>query len=712
MADVIRVEGIETNNLRGLDVELEKRALNLIIGPSGSGKSSLAYDTIAQIGQHEYMAMFADDVAEPSYKVKGYHNMVVAVPIRQSNSNNNMHSTIGTYFGLNRSIAFIFASMTGIPEEHFTLNRAANLCENCHGLGFISVIDENRIIDYSLPISQNPFRCWNKFKDFYRQILVAYCHDVGIDPSKTFRQLSEKEKHLLLYGEGKTKYKFLYKRTNGTSQRTSCYYGIMTGKAMMPDYSTASRFYSERTCPCCGGQKYGAEQRQYLFNGLSIGDFMTMPFAELINFVEESKKKVKDVRISFAFNSLHSFLKKANDLNLGHLFFHRAIPTLSGGELQRLRMVQVFNAQLSDMLVVLDEPLAGLSGREKKAIYENIIALCDRHTVLVVDHSDVFVSKARRIYALGPGGGSKGGQMIDAAQYIQQESQSRSLSVFKTDAMLPIEVSSPVYQYQGTRIAIMQSAMNMITGPSGVGKSTLLREYFPQVFDEYLYINQKPMMGNKTSSVITALDLFGRIQDLFAKKTGKDRRWFSNQSGCDGACPVCGGAGYIEYGYDARTKSILPCEECEGTGFNKVLKKYKIDGKTIFDIWNMTIDEGIQYFRKLDSKISTTFEEASSILLGHLKIGQPTSTLSGGENIRIKIMKAAKSTAKVLGIDEPFKGLSPSEIYLVASFFDRIRAKGKTIVVVDHSEEAERYFGHRIVLAQKDGILIESRRQI
>lgn len=185
----------------------------------------------------------------------------------------------------------------------------------------------------------------------------------------------------------------------------------------MPDYSTASRFYSERTCPCCGGQKYGAEQRQYLFNGLSIGDFMTMPFAELINFVEESKKKVKDVRISFAFNSLHSFLKKAIDLNLGHLFFHRAIPTLSGGELQRLRMVQVFNAQLSDMLVVLDEPLAGLSGREKKAIYENIIALCDRHTVLVVDHSDVFVSKARRIYALGPGGGSKGGQMIDDGRF-------------------------------------------------------------------------------------------------------------------------------------------------------------------------------------------------------------------------------------------------------------------------------------------------------
>lgn len=705
MADVIRFEGIETNNLQGLDITLAKRVLNLIIGPSGSGKSSLAYDTIAQIGQHEYMAMFADDVAEPSYKVKGYHNMVVAVPIKQSNSNNNMHSTIGTYFGLNRSIAFIFAALTSVPEDQFTLNRAANLCENCHGLGFVSVIDINRIIDYNIPISQNPFRCWNKFKDFYKQILVAYCRDVGIDSSKTFRELTEMEKHALLYGEGKTKYKFLYKRTNGASQRTSCYYGIMTGKAMMQDYKTADRYYSERTCPCCGGKKYGPDQKLHKVNGLSIGDFMTMPFEQLISFVEKTKSSAKDTRVSFAFDSIHAFLKKAIDLNLGHLFFHRAIPTLSGGELQRLRMVQVFNAQLTDMLVVLDEPLAGLSGREKQSIYENIISLCDRHTVLVVDHSDVFVSKAKMVYALGPGGGSNGGRLIDANKYLQQEAALRSLKVQKTKALLHVALSSPVYQYHGVQVSIMQGAMNMVIGPSGVGKSTLLREYFPQYFAEYMYINQKPMMGNKTSSVITALELFGRIQDLFAKNAGKDRRWFSNQSGCDGACPVCGGAGYIEYGYDVRTKSTLVCEECEGTGFNKVLKKYSIDGKTMFDIWNMTIDEGIPYFKKLDPKISTVLEEASSILLGHLKIGQATSTLSGGENIRIKIMKAAKSTAKTLGIDEPFKGLSPSEIYLVASFFDRIRAKGKTIVVVDHSEEAEKYFGYKIVLAQNNSIL-------
>ncbi len=706
MTDVIQIEGIETNNLQGLDITLVKRAINLIVGPSGSGKSSLAYDTVAQIGQHEYMSMFADDVAEPSYKVKGYQNMVAAVPIKQTNSNNSMHSTIGTYFGLNRSISFIFSVLTGVPEDQFTLNRAANLCENCHGLGFVNVIDINRIIDYSIPISQNPFRCWNKFKDFYKQILVAYCREVGIDSSKTIRELTEKEKHTLLYGEGKIKYKFFYKRTNGTSQRTSCYYGIMTGKAMMPEYRTTEKYYSERTCPCCGGKKYGLDQQQYRVNGLSIGDFMTLPFEQLISFVEETRPLVKDTRLSLAFSGVYAFLKKAIDLNLGHLFFHRAIPTLSGGELQRLRMVQVFNAQLTDMLIVLDEPLAGLSGREKKSIYENIVDLSNRHTVLVVDHSDVFVSKAKRVYALGPGGGSKGGRLIDADNYLQQEAQPRSMIVQKTDAQLHVSLSSPVYQYHGAHVTIMKNTMNIVTGPSGVGKSTLLREYFPQYFDEYLYINQKPMMGNKTSSVITALELFGRIQDMFAKKTGKDRRWFSNQSGCHGACPICGGSGYIEYGYDARTKSTLVCEECEGSGFSKVLKKYSINGKTMFDIWNMTIDEGIQFFQTLDPKITATFKDVSSILLGHLKIGQATSTLSGGENIRIKIMKAAKSSAKVLGIDEPFKGLSSSEIFLVSSFLERIRAKGKTIVVVDHSEEAEKYFGYKIALTQDDGVLI------
>ncbi len=206
MEKTINIWGIETNNLKNIDVQIERNALNLIIGTSGSGKSSLAYDTIAQIGQHEFMSMFADNISDPTYRIKGYENMLAAVPIRQSNFNNNMRSTIGTYFGINRSIILIYAAILGIDEDFFVLNKEENLCSECHGLGYIRVLDQNRIINYDIPLGKNPFRCWNRYKDFYQQIIQQFCIDNGIDDKKTFRQLTDKEKNLILYGESDEKY--------------------------------------------------------------------------------------------------------------------------------------------------------------------------------------------------------------------------------------------------------------------------------------------------------------------------------------------------------------------------------------------------------------------------------------------------------------------------------------------------------------------------
>ena len=204
--------GIETNNLKDIDITLIKNAINLIIGPSGSGKSSLAYDTIAQIGQHEFMSMFADNVSEPTYRVKSFSNMAAAVPIKQTNNNNNLRSTIGTYFGLNRSIGLIYAVKLGVPEDAFVLNKESNLCPVCHGLGTISMLDEVRIVDYNVSLEKNPFKCWNRNKDFYSEIIKRYCVDEGIDTTKTLRDLSDNEKKKILYGESDKKYSIRYKK--------------------------------------------------------------------------------------------------------------------------------------------------------------------------------------------------------------------------------------------------------------------------------------------------------------------------------------------------------------------------------------------------------------------------------------------------------------------------------------------------------------------
>lgn len=705
MRDNIVIEGIETNNLKNIDVQIVKKGVNLIIGPSGSGKSSLAYDTIAQIGQHEFMAMFADEVSEPSYKVKSFSNMVAAVPIKQSNHNNNMRSTIGTYFGFNRSIGLIYAVMLDLSEDFFVLNKESNLCENCHGLGYVSQLDYNKIVDFNVPLKNVPFRCWNRYKDFFAQMIVNFCADHKIDSEKIFRELSDEEKELILYGESAEKYSVRYKKTNAFSRRTSKFYGVLTGMPMLPNCGIGKSYYSEFECECCRGKKYGKQFDKYKMQGLSIGEFMTTEFASLRDIIDEISKEISDDRLMFTIKNLKTFIDKAVELNLGHLCFHRAIPTLSGGELQRLRMVQVFTTQLSDLIIVLDEPMAGLSGEEKKSIFNNVVSLAKKHTIVLVDHGDTFYKVADKVIALGEKGGSAGGQLINVESFLQKQNDIKEFIPIKGGNQTMVELNSLIYKYKGVNVSIADKCMNLITGYSGVGKSTLLREYFPQYFESYLYINQKPLLGNKNSCVATVLDLSNKISELYAKKHKKDKKFFSSLTGNDGMCPVCSGAGYIEYGDDYHQSSRIECKDCEGTGFNKNLKKYKIKGKSIFEVWKMTLDDAITFFEDTDKSIANVCAIASGIMLGHLRVGQATGTLSGGENIRLKIMKTSKSKAKVIGVDEPFKGLSNIEIDVVARYLDSIKEKGKTMVVIDHTSGIEKYFSKWITLKNQNGLL-------
>ena len=707
MSDTIDVWGVETNNLKDIDVSLEKHAINLIIGPSGSGKSSLAYDTVAQIGQHEFMSMFADNASDPTYKVKGYRNMVAAVPLKQANYNNNMRSTIGTYFGLNRYIGFIFSVISGVSEDFFVLNKESNLCEVCHGFGTVKELDVNKLISFNTKLKDDPVRCWDRYKDFYRSIIEKFCTEVGIDPNKTFRELTEEERHTFLYGESRSKYQIIYHKVNSKSSRTTKFYGVMREKPLIVGANISDKYYSDTVCPCCRGKKYASSHDGIKVGGLSIGEYMITPFADLLIVNKAIRKHSKSASLTFALDAIDTFLQRAIDFNLGYLFFNRSIPTLSGGELQRLRMVQVFNTQLTDLLIVLDEPLGGLSGKERKKIYDSIIELKEKHTLVIVDHSDIFVKSARTIVALGEKSGKNGGYLIDAQSYIKKQKDPIPKPEHTLGAPIRITLNSRIYQYNGVDIELSEGCLNLITGASGIGKSTLIREYFPQFFESYAYVNQRPILGNKNSNVATSLDIATEIFSIFAKKFKKDKNYFSNNTGNEGCCPSCLGAGYIEYGSEKTSVLRLECADCAGTGFNKDLAKHKINGKSIFDIWKMTVDEVADFFKDINPKIATAVQNASSILLGHLLIGQPTSTLSGGESIRIKLLKLRNSRSDVLGIDEPFKGLSLTEIHSVINFLIGMVNKGKTIVVIDHNEEAFPFFANHIELINKNGLLTD-----
>ncbi len=705
MENHILVKGIKTNNLKGINIAIKKNEINLIIGPSGSGKSSLAYDTVAQIGLQELNAMYSDGFNEPNYKVESFSNMVVTVPIKQINTNSNVRSTIGTYFGLNPSFAKIFSSLLNLPYDYFVLNKSENVCENCMGVGYKKKLDPNKIIDYDCAIEDVPIRIWKRNKDFYRQILKQYAKDIGLSISLKFRQLSEAQKKSIMYGCSEKKYKIKYKVTNHYSTRTTQYFGPMIEKPMLKSFSPSNDFYSELLCDKCNGEKYEVGHRKVKLCGYSIGELLLLDFKTIPKWIADVREKYNCNEIEFSLEQIKTFAQKAIELNLGYLFINRNIPSLSGGELQRLRLIKVFISQLSDLLVVLDEPLAGLSTNEKDVVYKNIVALSKKHTLLIVDHHNLFLNISKNIIALGPYGGENGGQLINYKKYILKQNIDYHFDVAPPIKIHEVKLNTGVYKYKGIHILIAEERLNVISGASGVGKSTLLREYFPQVFDSYLYINQKPLSGNVRSTLATDLNISNRISLFFSKKHGVSKSFFSNMSSAEGACHTCSGSGLIIYGSLYQSQVYLECKDCQGTGFDKKIIKYKVKDKSIHDIWKMTLSEGRDFFKEEDNKIYDILVSASHLLLEHLKIGEKTANLSGGENIRMKLMKANFMRKDVLGIDEPFKGLNNEEIYKVVSKLNELMKQGKTVIVVDHEESCYKYFSKHIILINENGIL-------
>lgn len=703
MAENIIFRNVRTNNLKGFDLEILKNEINLVIGSSGSGKSSLVYETIAQIGLHELSSLTDSDDKEPTFKADSYENIIVPVPIKQLNKNSNTRSTIGTYFNFSQCVINIFASNLDMPYSFFILNKSENFCQNCNGLGYIHAYDENKIVDFSVPIQDNPFRCWKKNDNFYKAILSKFCDDNGIDKTKSFLELNEIDRKKILWAETEEKIQVRYKYPRGgsTTKKTK-FFGVMTEKPMMKDFEMSEKFCSLKTCPVCNGEKYNNEKRKYKVCGLSIGEVFRLPFSKFSAWLSEASKKSKTA--TFSIKTLSEFISKANQMYLGHLFLNRNIPSLSGGELQRLKLSKLFTTQLKNLLIILDEPLAGLSGSERKIVYENILKLKESNTLLIIDHHDLFYKSAKNLIALGEGSGINGGNLINSGKYIESLKALDEVQKIPLGENISVQVKKDIYSYSGCKISIGKNSLNLITGASGLGKSTVLREYMPLFFEDYEYINQKPLIGNKTSCVATAINIYMPIISMYAKKFDKPKTFFSHNSDNEGRCMCCGGSGFLFYGSSEYEKIALDCKECDGTGFNKNLYKFKINGKSIIDLWKMSLDELFDFFKN-ESKIIEKMEKARQLLLSHLILGQKTSTLSGGENTRIKLLNKIVDNTQVIGIDEPFKGLNKKEINKVAKFLVEFVKSGKTIIVVDHEEESFQYFSKVIELKNENGIL-------
>lgn len=683
----ITYRGIRTHNLKNIDVDLYKGDMTCIAGVSGSGKSSLAFSTISGISQAEYDKMTNDNKVEIDYDVDSYDEVIMAVPLKQLNFNVNPRSTVMSYFDLQKFVTYVAASITGLPLSDFNYNGDGR-CRECQGLGYKLQPDPVSIIDYDKRICDVPFRCWQKtYIEFFKQLLIAYCDECGIDKNKRFNELSEEQKKKLLYSTGDRKQTFRYKAGGRVRTKTSSYIGPITGLEKKSDdifSHSREQYCSQKKCDCCSGSRLRAKTTaKELAKGFTVGNL----YAEDLDTLEKDLKRLKKEaakNLHPALENILSFIVACQKVGLGYLSLTRSIASLSGGELQRLRIAQLLIGKMHDLLIVLDEPTASLYPAEVDIIIDIMEEMRKKNTLLVVEHNEKVIERSDHIIYLGYDGGKNGGYLISKAENMKLQEGSLSYQFFKGFTHDTCILESDYVDYVGSELEIPRGSILGLCGMSGCGKTTILREILPKLYEDYLYVSQKPLKGNSFTTVATYTNLLDEIRVYFAKALGRDKGCFSQRG--KGACDKCGGTGAVEIGSFYEEKLFDICDKCNGTGYLKEVLSWQVNGINIYDIQQMTVDELIASKLNMSVKANKILDLLSNLGLGYLKLSQKVKTLSGGENQRIKLAEALNDNKyAMIGLDEPAKGLGRRETArLLRLIYDQVSKNRKTFIIAEH----------------------------
>lgn len=701
----ITYKGIKTHNLKNIDVDLYKGEMTCIAGVSGSGKSSLAFSTIAGISQAEYDKMTNDNKVEIDYDVDSYDDVIMAVPLKQLNFNVNPRSTIMSYFDLQKFVIYVAGNITELPLSDFNYNGDGR-CRDCQGLGYKLQPDPISIIDYDKKICEVPFRCWQKtYVDFFRQLLIAYCNECGIDSNKRFKELSDKQKKKLLYGMGDIKQTFKYKAGGRTRSKTSCYIGPIVGLGKKSDdmfSHNCEQYCAQKICDCCSGSRLRAKTAsKELCQGFFVEDLYTEDFDTLEKDLLKLKKEIKKT-LKPALETILSFIAACKKAGLGYLNLTRSISSLSGGELQRLRIAQLLIGKMHDLLIVLDEPTASLYPAEVDFIVDVIEEMRKKNTLLVVEHNEKIIEWSEHNIYLGHDGGKNGGYLISRDEYQQLQKGSLQYRFFKETSCDKCVLDSDYVDYAGSELEIPHSSILSLCGMSGCGKTTVLREILPKYYEDYLYVSQKPLKGNSFTTAATYTGILDEIRKRFANTLGKDKGYFSQRG--KGACDKCRGSGVIEIGSFYEEKLFDMCDKCGGTGYLQEVLEWEVDGINIYEIQQMTVDELIASNIEISNKANKMLELLSDIGLGYLKLSQKVKTLSGGENQRIKLAEALSDNKyAMIGLDEPAKGLGKRETArLLGLIYEQISKNKKTFIIAEHDPMFLNYCSYFAELRRKD----------
>ncbi|WP_228129071.1 ATP-binding cassette domain-containing protein [Acinetobacter parvus] len=693
MRDDIKLFGISTHNLKNIDIKIPLNKITTIYGRSGAGKSSLAFSSLYQLCHDEFEALENGFTENSDYIIQYYEGLIPAVAISQKNTNNNPRSTLYSYLNIPQILSTMKAKQySAIPDFHLLkINKTHNECEHCLGLGEKWELSEDNIIDQSLSLSQKPFYCWKSgsLSDYYHQLLLTYCEQQEIDVYTKFYNLSNSDKHKVLYGESDEKLEFKFKHNNKLKPRKDFYKGVMLHIKDNENLKSIEKYSKKTMCLICHGARINVEayKNVNIFNIL-MQDFLLLSIDELVI-------KLKEINESRA---LLRVLDSICEMGMGYLNLARSIPSLSGGELQKLKFSKLLNSNISGVLIVIDEISSQINENDFLKIWMKIQNIIKKNTVVLVEHAQFFIDNADNKIHIGYQAGYDGGKICnyEIIQPFYKISKKNSCNDFIE--FINLNKNNVLKQ----SIKIPKKCLTVFTGPSGSGKSSLAKAIFEQ--GNAIYISQKNSNYSSRSILSSSIQISILIAEYFAQFTGLDVTYFSPTQ--DGGCKNCNGIGVVKYERGYEQDLYLTCPVCEGDLFDKynINVLTKICEKNIIDIYKMEIGSLLNFFN--DDRIKNLINTMVSLGLSHLQLKRKTQTLSGGELRRVKLCESLsrqRVSKKILIIDEPAAGLDPETASKVVSFIYNKVHMFESIILIEHRPEVIKYADYEVTIGPGSG---------